>query len=444
MPGLAELRISFVDRTLLRWFFLFYCLFILYGSFIPFRFSDDPEFVRSQFVRFFTPPYYHGVRKFSLPDVLSNIVLFIPFGFLWIGGKFSLRASSRLWRALLAGGALGLLSGLTIESGQMFSPGRIPSILDALCNGLGSAFGAGAGYLLFRAFRGSFGLILLRLLQQRPSLVLLALLLLAAIADAYYPFDITLDVSSVWHNVKNTRLIPFVGGMRRFWLDLLVEKTLLFTVIGYLALRNLPERNASSPKLAWAACSAIAALIEVGKLFFAGRVPNIDNVVFSSLGALVGVVLVPPLAATALVRQHARQILVTLILCIVAYTELSPFDWIRSAEQIPLRVAIIEWLPFGSYYSAEPQAALFDLAKKLFLLGPLGFVIAQGNRDGSPRKRQVLAAAAGLLVGLILEAGQIAIESRTPSLTDVLLFGGAAWAGAAVYERYRRIRETRT
>jgi len=67
-----------------------------------------------------------------------------------------------------------------------------------------------------------------------------------------------------------------------------VEKTLLFAVIGYLTLRNLPEGNTSRPKLAWAACSAIAMLIEVGKLFFAGRAPNIDNVVFSSLGALFG------------------------------------------------------------------------------------------------------------------------------------------------------------
>ena len=45
MPGLAELPTSFAERKLLRWLFLFYCLFILYGSFIPFHFSDDPEFV---------------------------------------------------------------------------------------------------------------------------------------------------------------------------------------------------------------------------------------------------------------------------------------------------------------------------------------------------------------------------------------------------------------
>ena len=443
MPGLAELPTSFAERKLLRWLFLFYFLFILYGSFIPFRFSDDPEFVRSQFVRFFTPPYDHGARRFSLPDVVSNVLLFVPFGFLWVGGEFSLRMQSRFWRVAFTGGVLGLLSGLMIESGQMFSPGRIASILDALCNGIGSATGAAAGFLLFRAFRGGFGSILLQLLRQRPSIVLLALLLLASVADAYYPFDVTLDVSAVWHNLKNSRLIPFAGGLRRFWLDLFVEKILLFAAIGYLALQNLPNGIAPNRRLAWAACSVIVMLIEVGKLFFVGRVPNLDNVVLSSLGALVGVLLIPPLAATPFARRHARRILVILILCIIAYVELAPFDWIRSADQIPFRIATIEWLPFSSYYGAEPQAALFDLAKKLFLLGPLGFLIAAGNRDGSPRKRQALAATAGLLVGLILEAGQIGLQSRNPSLTDVLLFGGAAWAGAVVFERYRRIRDVR-
>ena len=442
MADPPELSISFAERKLFRWFFLLYCLFILYGSFIPFHFSDDPEFVRAQFVRFFTPPYDHGIRRFSLPDVVSNILLFIPFGFLWVGGQFSLSLQNRFWRVAFAGGVLGLLAGLMIESGQMFSPGRIASMLDAFCNGLGSATGAAAGHLLFRAFRGSFGLILMRLLQQRPSLVLLALLLLASVADAYYPFDVTLDVSTVWHSLKNSRLVPFMG-LRRLWLDLFVEKLLLFGSIGYLVFRNLSHDNGPNRRRAWAGCSVVAILIEVGKLFFVGRVPNVDNVVLSSLGALAGVVLVPPLAAKPFVRQYGRQILLVLTFALIAYVELSPFDWIRSADQIRLRLTTIEWLPLSSYYFAEPQAALFDLAKKLFLLGPLGFLIAAGNRDGCPRKPQVRATAAGLLVGLVLETGQIALKSRNPSLTDVLLFGGAAWAGAGVFERYRRIRDVR-
>src|SRR5215475_10916877 len=59
---------------------------------------------------------------FSLPDVVSNVLLFVPFGLLWVGGEFSLRWQSRFQRVAFTAG---LLSGLLIESGQMFSPGRI-------------------------------------------------------------------------------------------------------------------------------------------------------------------------------------------------------------------------------------------------------------------------------------------------------------------------------
>src|SRR5262249_60560638 len=183
MPRFTELRISFAERKLLRWIFFFYCLFILYGSFIPFRFSDDPEFVRSQFVRFFAPPYDHGVRRFSLPDVVSNV----PFR--------PLRASLGRRRIFLALAKSLLESRIHRRTFRTFvrSSDRIRSnvfsgILDALCNGIGSATGAAAGYLLFRAFRGSLGLIVLQLLQERPSLVLLVMLLIVSMADAYYPF----------------------------------------------------------------------------------------------------------------------------------------------------------------------------------------------------------------------------------------------------------------
>jgi hypothetical protein len=186
MPGPAELQTSFSERKLLRWLLLFYFLFILYGSLIPFRLSDDPEFVRSQLTRFLTPPYDHGVKKFSLPDAIDSV------------------------------------------------------------------------------------------------------------------------------------------------------------------------------------------------------------------------------------------------------------------DEIPLRIAKIEWLPMGSYYHAEPQAALFDLAKKLFLLGPLGFLVAGSKSAGDVRRRQRLAILVGLMVGLTLEAGQIALRSRTPSMTDVLLFGGACWAGAVIFNRYSLTRTYRS
>jgi VanZ family protein len=440
MASLDNSQTPIIERRLLRWLLLFHCLFIIYGSFIPFHFNLDPEFIKYRLTRFLT--YEYGVRQFSIPDVFSNILLFVPFGFLWIGGMPSEQWGRRFWRAVPVLGALGLVLGLMIESGQMLSPGRVASLLDAVCNGIGSAMGAAAGCFLFRARRGKLGSTFSQLLQEQPSVVLLALLILAPVAEAYYPFDVTLDVSTVWNNFRYIRWVPFAAGLHRFWLDLLVEKVLIFGAISYLALRNLPQAWCSGGRAtAWITCSAFALLIEGGKLFFVGRVPNAENAIFSAVGALFGVLFIPRLAATALARQYGRQILTVLLLSIITYSELSPFDWIQSTDQIPRRVSKIEWLPFASYYYGEPQSVIFDLAKKVFLLAPLGFLIAAGHHNRSSKRRhRVAAAAAGLMVGLVLEAGQLGLPSRTPSITDVLLFGITAWIGAVIFERYWQIR----
>jgi hypothetical protein len=121
-------------------------------------------------------------------------------------------------------------------------------------------------------------------------------------------------------------------------------------------------------------CSLIAALIEGGKLFFAGRAPNIDNVILGSLGAFAGRFFVPSLAATAFVRQHPRGILAALILCLVAYSELSPFDWIHSIDEIPLRMAKIECFPWAPTITLSHKRRFSTWQRSFFCWGRLVFL----------------------------------------------------------------------
>ena len=439
----AHPDIPVVEKRAIRWMLLFYCLFILYGSYIPFRFSADPAFVHSQWGRFFTAPFVHGVRQFSILDVVSNILLFVPFGFIWVGAEIGKRLLGRLVVACLAVGLIGFLFGIGIEAGQTFSPGRTASILDALSDGLGSALGGAAGYFFSRGLSGSFGVTLREIIRRRPSLVLLALFLVVPLADAYYPFQITLDVSTVWNNLKRTQWLPFSGGLHRFWMDLLVEKLLVFAAIGYVVLHNLRRAGVShSAGMAWGLCVAFAFCVEGGKLLFVGRVPNAENFIFSSTGALLGILILPNLAEASICRRFPIEILMTLALGLAAYSELSPFDWIQSIDELPARVSKIEWLPFGAYYGADPQSALFDLGKKLFIIGLLGLLIAARSRHKKPSRHRSVAALVGLFAGTVLEASQIALRSRTPSVTDVLLFGLAAWLGAVIFERFLMFRRS--
>jgi len=71
-------------------------------------------------------------------DALSNVLLFVPVGFLFCLGQGSLRGAILLGAVISAG----------IEAGQFFIPGRTPSVVDVAMNTLGSGIGAGLYNLL--------------------------------------------------------------------------------------------------------------------------------------------------------------------------------------------------------------------------------------------------------------------------------------------------------
>jgi hypothetical protein len=69
-------QVRLIERQALSWLVLLCVLFIVYGTFIPFRFNADPKFVHSQWTRFFTPAFVLRMKQFSITDVMSNAVLF--------------------------------------------------------------------------------------------------------------------------------------------------------------------------------------------------------------------------------------------------------------------------------------------------------------------------------------------------------------------------------
>ncbi len=429
---------AIVERSSLRWLLLLYSLFILYGTFIPFEFSGEAVVVQSQLTRFVSLPFVNGVRQFSRADLISNVLLFVPFGFLWVGSEIGKNIVNRLWKAFFVVGFIGGFFGLAIEIGQLFSPGRSPSLLDAICNGSGAAIGGLFASGIFRVLRGRLGNSAVAMLSHRPSLLLLALYVAAYAVDAFYPFDVTLDVSTVWHNVKYARWIPFTAGVARYWPDLVIEKVWLFAAIGYVARRNLESSFVVNRGLtAWWLCVAASLAIELGKLFFSGRSPNMENFMLSSVGALLGVVLIYPLAKTEPCRRHALAILLSLTVLVSAWVELSPFDWAGSLAEWSARAERIEWLPLSAYYHADPRLALFDLLKKTLVIGPFGFVLALRAHRISAAHPRLRASLAGLGLGALFEAAQLGVSSHTASSTDVLLFGLASWFGAVVFERLR-------
>lgn len=80
-----------------------------------------------QWVPFRSPP----VKMF---DVLVNVLLYMPFGYAWLRVSW---ARTRLWQAA----ALAFVLSFAVESSQLYSHSRFPSVQDVLCNVCGAWVG---------------------------------------------------------------------------------------------------------------------------------------------------------------------------------------------------------------------------------------------------------------------------------------------------------------
>jgi len=65
------------ESTTARYLLAAYCVFIIYGCFIPFHFNFDPNFVRWRWLVFLTESLHEDIARPSLSDIVSNIFFFL-------------------------------------------------------------------------------------------------------------------------------------------------------------------------------------------------------------------------------------------------------------------------------------------------------------------------------------------------------------------------------
>jgi VanZ family protein len=403
-----------------------YLLFIVYGSFFPFHFAAHRDGILANLANAVSLYDAEGGRNLSLPDLAANTLLGVPVGFLLVVS--GLAGHSQL-RRVATSGLCGLLLATAVEIGQAFSPGRFTSIFDVV----GQAAGALAGAMAAESVRGTGGGLSSRLvttLRERPQLAPLAVLLAVLAADALYPYAFTLDVSTVWGNVKSSAWRPFAGLGAQPWHALLVDRVLPYAAVTLLVLEACSPRPSLPVRAALCGLPlAFAAGLEVAKLFVEGRSPQTRYVLLAASGTLLGLAAAPLVRSVS--RRHGRWLLAVGAVALITYHELRPFDFTASTAAFRLKITRIEWVPFASHILAEPQAALFDIGKKLALGALLGLILPTRDRPAAVRW--------ALLLGVGLEIGQLAERSHRASVTDVALITGGAWLSGRLLTRYRAV-----
>jgi VanZ family protein len=418
-----------------------FAIFAVYGSLVPFQFRPLPF---DEAVFRFSNVRYLQLGIASRADFVANILLFVPFGFLFMG---ALRLDRRPWLGSLAAavfvvGAASALS-VAIEFTQEFFPPRTVSLNDMFAETAGAAVGVIAWWLVgqrltewARAFARE---------RQRPAIIVR---LLAAYAALFFivqllPLDLTIDAGELAQKYREGRivLIPFAYGYQsaitRLW-DWSVDVA-LHVPIGAIATLGWTHGGRRRPAAAIGCGLAFAAVVELCQVFVFTRYADVTDVVTGLVGIAIGVA-VATRGARRVGDENTSEAGARLwpvfgatawILVILAY-HWFPFDFVVARAMVDERLPLLLAAPFHSYYFGSEFHAFTEITRKFILAVPLG-VFLQLSFPAAARRRTILVqrivvVAASVVFFVGIEVGQIFLPNRIPDLTDV----GIGAAGVCV------------
>ena len=424
--GRSRLRLPFV--LLVLW-----GMFILYGTTIPFDFSASSARVAAKLQKVLEQPWQTASRM----DIVSNVLLFLPWGFLcsvWLADRGTDYAVS-LIVASLTGMAL---SGF-VEFLQLFTPTRITSLMDVATNLSGSVTGAVIGWPLARWASPLARPWLGRVVSTRPmiagSLLVAAGLLISGLA----PFDVSIDLSDLKTSIESARPIPFgpaVDGSESpaepwSW----ARETLTWMMVGGLFMLAFREAGrtgfrAIGGSAAVAGCLSLA--IEVFQLTTRSRVSDAPSVVWSLAGSMLGAVIVGRSGAADSRRWLSPAMALWFMIGMIEAWTPPNFAWPEAPVLTPERL-----VPFLAYYRRTDIYALADLISQTMFFVPLGALLTARF----PRISARACVGIGLLLGVVLEAGQLFLADRTSEITDALSAGFGAGLGFRLWRWGESIRD---
>ncbi len=402
-------------------------LFIAYGTLLPFQFQGN---LAGAWARLSALVEAVG-RPTSRADVVSNVLLFVPWGFLYAvraegRGRGPARATAR---AIAGGFALSA----AVELAQLFLPSRTTSVIDLANNTAGSALGALAARPVARRARDIWSPRLLQLLGRRPLAACALATGAGLVVMGLSPFDVSLDMGSVKASFRAARLVPFgpnLGGTRpppKPWAW--AREGLIWAFTGGLTVVAAREAHRKGPSAVAGAvilCGGLALLVEVAQLVIPGRVADSSTVVAAVAGAAAGAVVVGSFPGWT-----ARRWIGPALACCSAAIILS--SWTPPIPAPPARWPpdLSQFVPFWSYYRRTDIYAVADLLDQVLAFVPFGALLAALDSRHAVRRSLLL----GLAFGLVLEGGQLFLADRTAEITDALSASAGATLGAWLWIR---------
>ncbi|MSO77108.1 MAG: VanZ family protein [Alphaproteobacteria bacterium] len=353
---------------------------ILYGTLYPFDFAAGAH-----------PGAMVSLLTASLNarpgrgDILSNVVLFLPFGFFAM--QCLLPRAPRLARLLVVV-MMGAALSLGIECAQAYLPSRVTSLYDLALNAHGALFGAVAGWIDWRGKLQAGG---------RPPAILPLLLLGAWLGYRLFPYVPTIDFQHVRDALKPllSGELPLVDVLRHFAGTLVVGRLL---------------QALTTPRRALLGMLLVPLGVIAAKLFIVTKV--------IMPGEVAGVVAGVAFWVIVLGRWHRRTAVVATVLAAqIAVQGVVPL--IFRPEPV-----LFSFIPFIGFQGGSMAVNLQAFLEKVFLYGALVWLLIETGR----RLVFTLIVSAAFLTAI--ELVQMYLAHRVSEITDPLL---AIILGLALY-----------
>ncbi|MEE9222502.1 MAG: VanZ family protein [Nitrosomonadaceae bacterium] len=349
-------------------------IIIAYGSLFPFDFQayDLNWATFDLFLRSWQ-------ARSSWGDLLGNIILFVPFG---IVGMLSTRTLRFVSLNVLLVLVSGLILAVGLQFAQLYLPGRIAALKDAIWNTLGLTLG-----MFFALVANNY---ILRLHIKRLAIPLIPLVLLGTWCTyRLIPFVPTIDFQEIKDSLKPLLIHPEISLLA------VCINAVSWMLAGYF-LKYLPGPGGTLGKLGL----LMAGIFGLEVLIVANDV-TASNIV----GALIALMF----SAMFLDRIKGIATMLAILLAIsIVLQGLAPFD------PRPV-IATFNWLPFHGFLGGSMYHNTLALLQKTFLYSSLVFLLYELGLSWLK---------AALLTGfllLLIEAAQIYFSGHTPEITDPLL-----------------------
>jgi VanZ family protein len=424
-----------------RWLALVFALVALFGSLMPFDFQPIPlEVAVARFRGALAEPVHLG----SLSDWVSNVLLFIPLGYLLTAAFAVDHPRISIVVAIVVVGVCAFYSA-SIEFTQLYFPPRVTSLNDIVAETIGATLGAVVWLVIGQtltawARRDDFGLT-----AGAFPVEFLPCYVVALVFVELLPLKLTIEPAELYHKYKEgkVRLVSFLP-----WpgLEQAAEKELenffLYLPVGVLLAGLGGNRWRQWDGWRWVLCLGLllAALIQGLQLVERTSTSSASRVLTDGLAILLGWVLGVAIRKSAAVRL--RGILggsdlgrvcfgaaLVLWIAAVAFLNWLPFDFSVSRDMAIERMEQVRRLPFEDYWQHSYLEAFKQIFRRLAQYFPVGLILPLVV--GRPGKVGVgfLVIALVAACAVMVEIGQAFLPTRTPSLTDVLVESLGAWLG---------------